>query len=390
MGYCETRSVDVSKAENFGWSGYKVTNKEKCRLRSFASIAKNINPCQFEDENVKYTKTWDVVDVVMYIVTECIVLAFFHTQEPYFNSEDVDLVLDVLKAHQPSSTSPNINCSSCDSQRVLQMYDQSTKRRLFSWPPSNLYYNPNGGHSMQLFPESTTPIPISSSPAQQEHFNKVSKSGTAACMQHTHTQSICIHPPSSLRNKSSPPTAVSPSSSPTSPPSPSTSPSCQVERVVISYGCILFYSYQINSTSQSSTPSATNRNDPADPATSTTYNHTSTESSSKPSFATNTQHFMSTSLSPMASHLRTSHYHQLPHPHQHMYQSPLPHPHSHSSPTSSHQPLKRCVRCGTNNSPEWRRGPTGHKTLCNACGLRYSRLMSKQQSGTKLGFRRNS
>jgi hypothetical protein len=23
---------------------------------------------------------WDVVDVVMYIVTECIVLAFFHTQ----------------------------------------------------------------------------------------------------------------------------------------------------------------------------------------------------------------------------------------------------------------------------------------------------------------------
>jgi hypothetical protein len=65
---------------------------------------------------------------------------------------------------------------------------------------------------------------------------------------------------------------MSPSSSPTSPTSPSISPSCQVERVVISYGCILFYSYQINSTSQSSTPSATNRNEPADPVTSTTYN----------------------------------------------------------------------------------------------------------------------
>lgn len=25
----------------------------RCRLRSFASIAKNINPCQFEDENVR-------------------------------------------------------------------------------------------------------------------------------------------------------------------------------------------------------------------------------------------------------------------------------------------------------------------------------------------------
>ncbi|KAE8209431.1 hypothetical protein CF327_g6589 [Tilletia walkeri] len=34
---------------------------------------------------------------------------------------------------------------------------------------------------------------------------------------------------------------------------------------------------------------------------------------------------------------------------------------------------KTCQSCGTTNSPEWRRGPTGHKTLCNACGLRYSR-----------------
>ncbi|OBZ82484.1 hypothetical protein A0J61_09466 [Choanephora cucurbitarum] len=39
---------------------------------------------------------------------------------------------------------------------------------------------------------------------------------------------------------------------------------------------------------------------------------------------------------------------------------------------------KICVRCHTSNSPEWRRGPDGNKTLCNACGLRYSRLKSKQ------------
>ncbi|KAL9935362.1 hypothetical protein V8E36_005710 [Tilletia maclaganii] len=42
-----------------------------------------------------------------------------------------------------------------------------------------------------------------------------------------------------------------------------------------------------------------------------------------------------------------------------------------------HHPLglapKMCASCGTTNSPEWRRGPTGHKTLCNACGLRFSR-----------------
>lgn len=40
--------------------------------------------------------------------------------------------------------------------------------------------------------------------------------------------------------------------------------------------------------------------------------------------------------------------------------------------------VKACARCRTSNSPEWRRGPDGHKTLCNACGLRYSRFRTKQ------------
>ncbi|KAI8988748.1 hypothetical protein BDB01DRAFT_848874 [Pilobolus umbonatus] len=37
-----------------------------------------------------------------------------------------------------------------------------------------------------------------------------------------------------------------------------------------------------------------------------------------------------------------------------------------------------CQSCGTASSPEWRRGPSGHKTLCNACGLRYSRSVARQ------------
>lgn len=40
---------------------------------------------------------------------------------------------------------------------------------------------------------------------------------------------------------------------------------------------------------------------------------------------------------------------------------------------------KRCTSCGTANSPEWRKGPTGQKTLCNACGLRFSRSVTRQQ-----------
>ncbi|KNE70175.1 hypothetical protein AMAG_15144 [Allomyces macrogynus ATCC 38327] len=32
-----------------------------------------------------------------------------------------------------------------------------------------------------------------------------------------------------------------------------------------------------------------------------------------------------------------------------------------------------CMDCGTTSSPEWRRGPTGEKCLCNACGIRFAK-----------------
>ncbi|OLY79855.1 GATA zinc finger domain-containing protein 3 [Smittium mucronatum] len=41
--------------------------------------------------------------------------------------------------------------------------------------------------------------------------------------------------------------------------------------------------------------------------------------------------------------------------------------------------LNQCISCGTTNSPEWRKGPQGQKTLCNACGLRYSRSIKKKK-----------
>ncbi len=47
------------------------------------------------------------------------------------------------------------------------------------------------------------------------------------------------------------------------------------------------------------------------------------------------------------------------------------------SPNSSQN--KACTGCGKINSPEWRRGPSGHKTLCNACGLRYARSLTRRK-----------
>ncbi|PGH27316.1 hypothetical protein AJ80_01026 [Polytolypa hystricis UAMH7299] len=39
-----------------------------------------------------------------------------------------------------------------------------------------------------------------------------------------------------------------------------------------------------------------------------------------------------------------------------------------------------CMDCGTLSSPEWRRGPNGRKTLCNACGLRWAKQEKRMQT----------
>lgn len=39
---------------------------------------------------------------------------------------------------------------------------------------------------------------------------------------------------------------------------------------------------------------------------------------------------------------------------------------------------RKCLRCGTSDTPEWRTGPYGSKTLCNACGLYHYKLVKKK------------
>ncbi|KAE9405217.1 GATA-domain-containing protein, partial [Gymnopus androsaceus JB14] len=41
-------------------------------------------------------------------------------------------------------------------------------------------------------------------------------------------------------------------------------------------------------------------------------------------------------------------------------------------------PPGKCHSCNIRETPEWRRGPDGARTLCNACGLHYAKLMRKQ------------
>ncbi|KAG0036503.1 hypothetical protein BGZ82_004130 [Podila clonocystis] len=47
-------------------------------------------------------------------------------------------------------------------------------------------------------------------------------------------------------------------------------------------------------------------------------------------------------------------------------------------------PPGRCMSCDSSDTPEWRRGPDGARTLCNACGLHYAKLLKRQNKEHKI------
>ncbi|GJJ74348.1 hypothetical protein EMPS_06706 [Entomortierella parvispora] len=50
------------------------------------------------------------------------------------------------------------------------------------------------------------------------------------------------------------------------------------------------------------------------------------------------------------------------------------------------QPPGRCLSCDSSDTPEWRRGPDGARTLCNACGLHYAKLLKRQGEHARLEY----
>ncbi|KAF8094648.1 hypothetical protein N665_0358s0029 [Sinapis alba] len=51
---------------------------------------------------------------------------------------------------------------------------------------------------------------------------------------------------------------------------------------------------------------------------------------------------------------------------------------------SNNNEKKSCALCGTSKTPLWRGGPTGPKSLCNACGIR-----NKKKRRTVIGGNRS-
>lgn len=59
----------------------------------------------------------------------------------------------------------------------------------------------------------------------------------------------------------------------------------------------------------------------------------------------------------------------------------------------SARPNIACQHCSSKKTPEWRRGPDGRRTLCNACGLFYSKMIKKyglKEANTTMNERRRA
>ena len=54
-----------------------------------------------------------------------------------------------------------------------------------------------------------------------------------------------------------------------------------------------------------------------------------------------------------------------------------------SAAANYHQrrPLRHsCQKCRTTQTPKWRKGPDGHKSLCNVCGLMFAKQVERVRS----------
>lgn len=42
-----------------------------------------------------------------------------------------------------------------------------------------------------------------------------------------------------------------------------------------------------------------------------------------------------------------------------------------------------CLKCGTHQTPQWRMGPDGPRTMCNACGVKYKKELKEREKKAK-------
>lgn len=238
-----------------------LAKKDLCQFMKSKLLAGSVTKCRLKDyaqRHIHYA-SWIVVDIIMYVATEDLVLAFFHQEKDTMcGMIHSDIKQDILTSFQSFSL-PNK-----PQQRMLYILDNQTKTMIQSWPE----HCPH---------EILDDRPVSP--------------GIVSCFR-------CVQQPFRMTRNG-----------------------LHVQSLYIDYGSISFII----------------------------------------TFIENKRSDIYKIPSKLSNHYRYS---------KNYFMEDI---------KSEEHRFYKCQSCGTQSSPEWRRGPSGHKTLCNACGLRYSRLMARQE-----------
>ncbi|ORZ06661.1 hypothetical protein BCR42DRAFT_456335 [Absidia repens] len=343
----------------------------RCRLRKLDCIA------HYNKQDRGNELDWIVVDVIMYTAAENIILAFFHCDQGYpacphtlcDHEEETEINgihhLPGLFQHYHNQSKgghvSNHQEQSIGTLRAFQLYNNVTQDIVMSWPAKQ--HLPSDCDDIVDAIQDDFQYAI-----QQQQQNKYASFSrlnvSTPCTHHTRsTSNLSLNRHGALR----------------------------FEKILIRYGQFTFAVFQISPSLSSSISRFSSHSPSLSSVSSTSSTYSPTTSLSSPNTITNGHNKNSSNGS--ADH---DHHHPLrngsnqDHP---FFQSPSrDQHHKRGSPSSS--PLssssskswrirpnekKRCESCHTSHSPEWRRGPSGHRTLCNACGLRYSRSLVRQE-----------
>ncbi|KAI8145035.1 hypothetical protein BJV82DRAFT_604628 [Fennellomyces sp. T-0311] len=380
-------------------------NDQTTKLTSSAATVPDIDESSCSNE-------WDVVDIVMYIATESIILAFFHRTghddtetssrcgDYSLTNHEIRIMLDILEEREQitrSSPAP-------ENLRLFQIHASSTGKFIASWPPGN---TSNDSAEIQQREKLDDMLRETKSVMQKEiiMLNSMNSSDEklhkVAC-RHPFRSSSLIHLADGTY---------------------------RIEHIIIPYGPITFGAFQITMVATaSSTCSGQGQHSKTTYRHYVHYNVPETTGTSDTSSADLTVPFIglvqtdaksnynrssSSSKQPGTSlvavqqrshHISGSSSITMVHGVNNRMDSQLymsvnqllcpptcesvdlreNRPHK-LSPRYNYSPFPRsievriCAKCHTRTSPEWRKGPSGNKTLCNACGLRFSRLVAKQR-----------
>ncbi|KAJ8659260.1 hypothetical protein O0I10_004974 [Lichtheimia ornata] len=367
MAYADL--VSFSKAQTLAGS---IT---RCRLLSFKDIAlqqskpqvptttTTTTPCfishqvTFESQKVEQ---WKIVNVVMYIVTDSLILTFFHEADP--SSPDAD---------SGTMTDTSFSCGQygCDTYSMSSLVHTLQRHYQSSSASSSISYQ----HPQQLFRifDSERPIvswPMHHSEEVLDTTKHIMLKDTFMCSDNrcNNAQGICTH-----HHHSSSIVALSHGLH-------------RIERIIVPYGGIVFAAFCIT---------------PIVPRHSQYMSATATAAQDHHHDTSSYQHYIHCSA-PMLPSSASSHHEQQPqdqltysryststigfgqYPVTYMSQqngSLMMSDENEAITNSAPAELRVCSKCRTTTSPEWRKGPSGNKTLCNACGLRFARLVQKEK-----------